>query len=236
MAVDGVQITWLGHATWLFESEGVRVLVDPWVGNPRWPVGTDLGRIDVILASHGHVDHIASLPEVAAATGATVLAKYELALYLGGAGVANVVGFNTGGTVEAAGVRVTMTQAFHSGGITSAEGVIGYGGEPAGFVVEFANGRRVYPAGDTGVFGDMALIGEIYRPDLAVLPVGDVYTMGPLQAAHAVRLLGVGQVVCGHWGTFDALTGTPAQVRAEVEKLGLDGVIVHDLEPGAVLA
>jgi L-ascorbate metabolism protein UlaG (beta-lactamase superfamily) len=152
-------------------------------------------------------------------------------MYFGGKGV-NVVGFNTGGSVEAAGVRFTMTQAIHSGSISSDEGVLGYGGEPAGFVITFSNGFRIYQAGDTCVFGDMALIGVIYRPDVAILPIGDLYTMGPLEAAHAARLVGARHVLGGHWGTFPPLTGTPQAVQAELGKLGVTDITVHPLRPG----
>ncbi len=128
-----------------------------------------------------------------------------------------------------------MTQAFHSSSITTASGETIYGGSPVGFVIELESGDRIYIAGDTGVFGDMALIREIYKPVLAILPIGDLYTMGPLQAAHAVKLLGVRNVLGSHWGTFDALTGTPAALRDELSKLGLGSVTVHELAPGESL-
>lgn len=157
-------------------------------------------------------------------------------MHFGGQGLTNLVGFNTGGTAEVDGIRFTMTQAIHSGSISSGEGIIGYGGEPAGYVITFENGYRVYQSGDTAVFGDMALIGELYRPDLAILSIGDFYTMGPYEAAKAVELLGVKEVLGGHWGTFDALTGTPAALRVELARRGVEGVTVHDLAPGATLA
>lgn len=237
MAVEGVAITWYGHGTWgMTTADGVRVIVDPWFENPKCPEAMREPEADVILLTHGHFDHITDAPALSARTGAPVLCKYELAMHMGGQGVTNLVGFNTGGTAEVAGLRVTMTQAQHSGGISTGEAIVGYGGEPSGFVVRTGSGAAVYFAGDTAIFGDMALIGELYRPDIAVLPIGDFYTMGPFEAAHAVRLLGVQQVVGGHWGTFDGLPGTPAKLRDELAKLGLGSVTVHDLEPGGTLS
>ena len=155
---------------------------------------------------------------------------FEVAVYLGAKGC-EVTGFNIGGAVEVAGVTATMVQAVHSGGITDDDGSIVYGGPPAGFILEFPDGLVVYQAGDTDVFSDMALIGEIYQPHVSVLPVGDFYTMGPRQAAHAVRLLGATQVLCGHYGTFPALAGTPAKLR-ELVGAGAD---IPDTKPGVRL-
>jgi L-ascorbate metabolism protein UlaG (beta-lactamase superfamily) len=232
-------ITWYGHGTWGHVTPGgVRILVDPWLGgNPSCP--EQLKRpeqVDVILVTHGHGDHISDVKEVAARTGAQVLAKYEVATWLGGQGVENVTGFNTGGRVDARGVGFTMTNAVHSGGIVGPDGEITtYGGEPAGYVIHLENGANVYQAGDTAIHSDMALLADLYRPELAILPIGDLFTMGPFQAAHAVRLLGVQEVLGGHWGTFPALTGTPAGLREELGKLGLGNVTVHELAPGGPL-
>lgn len=234
----GVEITWYGHGTWGHRSPGgTRIIVDPWLGgNPSCPAELAEPEVDVILVTHAHFDHTADVVPIAQRTGAPVVGKYETVMHFGGLGLENLVGFNTGGTAEVAGVRFTMTQAIHSGSISTAEGIVGYGGEPAGYVITFENGFRIYQSGDTAVFGDMALIGELYRPDLAVLSIGDFYTMGPYEAAKAVELLGVKEVVGGHWGTFPALTGTPAALREELGKRGVTGVTVHDLAAGGTLA
>lgn len=227
---ENTTITWYGHATWGVQTPGgAHVVIDPWInGNPASPASAAELSADVVLVTHGHADHVGDVAAVAARGGATVIAQYEIANWLGAQGVADTIGMNTGGTVETRGLKVTMVQAFHSSSLPDGS----YGGDPAGFVLELESGQRIYIAGDTGVFGDMALIRELYQPVLAILPIGDLYTMGPFQAAHAVRLLGVEHVIGSHWGTFDALTGTPAALKDELGKLGLGGVAVHELAPG----
>jgi L-ascorbate metabolism protein UlaG (beta-lactamase superfamily) len=234
---NGVEITWFGHGTWgLRDPNGTHVLVDPWLSGPTVPTALrEPAGVDVVLVTHGHGDHTGDVASVQQRTGAAVLAKVELAGLLGARGV-EAVGFNVGGSVEHSGIRFTMTQAIHSSSLEGEDGTPLYAGEPNGYVITFSNGFRVYQSGDTAVFGDMALIGEIYRPDLAILSIGDFYTMGPLEAAHAVRLLGVTDVVGGHWGTFPALSGTPNALEAEIARLGLVGVTVHHLEPGGTLS
>ena len=144
---------------------------------------------------------------------------------------------NKGGTVEAAGIGVTMTSADHSAGDWNPDGGVPlYLGEPAGFVLTMEDGFRIYHAGDTAVFGDMRLIGELYRPHIALLPIGGHFTMGPREAALAVELLGVKHVVPIHYGTFPLLAGTPDQLRSELATRGLGDVQVHVLAPGASLA
>jgi L-ascorbate metabolism protein UlaG (beta-lactamase superfamily) len=221
-------LTWLGHGSFRIDTPGgKRVYVDPWLSGPTCPeTEREPDRIDVIAVTHAHGDHVSDVAELGRRHGAHLVAMYELAAWLEGQGYpdASSGGMNRGGTVDVDGVTFTMTVAFHSSGTPDGS----YGGEPAGYVVGLENGTRVYFAGDTCVFGDMQLIGRLYSPDLAVLPIGDRYTMGPREAALALELLGVRRCVPAHWGTFPMLTGTPAELREHAPS----DVEVVDLEPG----
>lgn len=231
---DGTKLTWLGHATFLLESAGKRILIDPWVmNNPACPDELkDVGSLDGILITHAHFDHIGDAVDIARGTGAQVVAIAETAGWLGSKGVDNTIDMNKGGTVDVAGVRAHMTHAVHSCGISDGDRIV-YGGEAAGYVVELENGFKLYHSGDTAVFSDMALIGKLLQPDIALLPIGDHYTMGPRSAAEAIRLLGVKTVVPMHFGTFPVLTGTPDDLRKEADDVG--GLEVVDLQPGGTI-
>ena len=175
--------------------------------------------------SHGHSDHITDAAAVAKRTGATVVGIYEVTSWLRAKGVTALEPMNKGGTIHSHGLRITMTDARHS---SSAEDGT-YLGEPVGFVVRLEDGRSIYFAGDTALFGDMKLIAEIYAPEIAFLPIGDRFTMGPDTAALAAKWLGVRQVVPMHWGTFPLLTGTPAQLKTHLAGSGIE---VLELAPG----
>jgi L-ascorbate metabolism protein UlaG (beta-lactamase superfamily) len=223
-------ITWLGHSTFLIRTPGgKRLLFDPWLrGNPACPEALKRPpKTDLILASHGHGDHIDDLIPCARETGAPVVAVYELCEWLGRKGLQHLLPMNRGGSLDVAGLCVTMTAASHSTGYVD-DGRMIYMGEAAGFVVRLEDGRTLYYAGDTDLFGDMRLIGELYQPEIAFLPIGDRFTMGPAAAAKACAMLGVKQVVPMHWGTFPLLTGTPAELRSLVPA----AVDVLELKPG----
>jgi L-ascorbate metabolism protein UlaG (beta-lactamase superfamily) len=226
-----LSFTWLGHATFQMTSPGgKRLLLDPWITtNPSTPdAAKKVGAVDLMLLTHGHDDHIGDAVRIARETGAHVVAPYELAVWLQQKGLQQVTGMNPGGTLQALGVSVTMVPARHSSS-TVEDGRIVYLGVATGYVIKFEDGLTIYFAGDTSVFGDMRLIAEMYQPRIAFLPIGDLYTMGPEQAAKACELLAVKQVVPMHYGTFPALTGTPARLRALVEP---KGVQVLELKPG----
>lgn len=233
----GTQVTWWGHScVELRTPGGLTVLFDPWFANPSSPRAPEsVDRCDVLLLSHGHSDHLGNALPVASRTRPAWPAIHELQLWLGSVYAApdDVIGMNKGGTVTARGLKVTMTTADHSAGDwDNALGTPRYLGEPVGFVVELEDGSRVYFAGDTNVFGDMRLIGELYRPDLAILPIGGHYTMGPREAALAVELLGVREVMPVHYGTYPILAGTPDQLRAELAARSLGHVQIHNPAPG----
>ncbi len=228
----GRRLIWLGHATWLVETpDGKRVLFDPWLdNNPKCPEQFKrggLGRLDLILATHGHGDHIGNLVSEARRTGATVAAIAELAAWAASQGVQNVVGMNKGGSTRIAGLGVTLVDAVHSSSYRDESATV-YTGEPCGIVLELEDGFRIYHAGDTALFGDMRLIGELYRPDLAILPIGGHYTMGPREAAKAAELIGAPLVVPNHFGTWPVLAGRPEELAAALAP----GIRMLAVEPG----
>jgi L-ascorbate metabolism protein UlaG (beta-lactamase superfamily) len=230
-------ITWWGHSCVELVTPGGRVvLFDPWFANPRSPKPPEaVDRCDVMLVSHGHADHFGNALPIASRTRPAWPAIHELDLWCGSVYAApdDVIGMNKGGTVDARGLKVTMTSADHSAGDWAGDaGMPRYLGEPAGFVVELEDGSKVYFAGDTNVFGDMRLIAELYRPDLAILPIGGHYTMGPREAALAIELLGVREVMPIHYGTYPILAGTPDELRAELASRSLGNVTVHAPAPG----
>ncbi len=224
-----VQLTWLGHAAFRIDSPGgKRIYVDPFLsGNPKTPEAEkEPERIDVIALTHGHSDHVGDTIELIAKHAPQVVAQVELARWLGRQGVeADVTDINKGGSCELDGIRFTLTDARHSSSADDGE----YLGESCGLVIELENGFKLYFAGDTCVFTDMQLIGRIYRPDIAVIPIGDRYTMGPREAAVALELIGVKRCVPSHYGTWPLLVGTPSALRE------LTDVEVLEPSPGETL-
>jgi L-ascorbate metabolism protein UlaG (beta-lactamase superfamily) len=220
-------LTWLGHASFRIDTPGgKRIYVDPWLDGPTVPdAEKSVERVDVIAITHGHIDHVGSVVQLSQQHEPDIVAIVELKSWLGkqGAKVGELPGINKGGTQEAAGCKFTLTNAFHS----SASNEGDYLGEPGGLVIELEDGKRIYFAGDTCVFGDMQLIARIYEPDVAVLPIGDWFTMGPREAAVALELLGNPRCVPCHWGTFPIFTGTPDQLR----KLA-PSATVESVDPG----
>ena len=230
-------ITWYGHSVIEIRTPGDKVvIIDPWFQNPTSPKRPDeVDRCDVMIVTHGHFDHFGDCLMVGSRTHPVWPAIHELSLWLARNYAHNdtVIGMNQGGTVDAAGIKVTMVPAFHSSGdiYGGAESPI-YLGTQVGVVLELENGYRIYHAGDTVAFRDMELIRDLWRPDLAMLPIGGHYTMGPTEAALAVGFLGVRDVIPLHFGTFPILAGTPAALRDALQARGIDGVTVHEPQRG----
>ena len=219
MNLQGTRITWLGHATVLVQTaKGTNILIDPFTAkNPSYPKDFVLPeKIQYILATHGHGDHIADVVPVAARCNSTVVAIFELAAYLAQKGAAYTVGMNLGGSVQLDDVTATMVEAKHSSAAQDEQGTHDVG-VAAGFVLTIADGPVLYHAGDTAVFGDMKLIHELYQPQVVMLPIGGHYTMGPKEAALAVRLLEPKIVLPLHFGTFPPLKGTPDDLAALID-------------------
>lgn len=246
-----VEVMWLGHSTFRITSPGGKVMIiDPSIRNTNAPVKYRdlgaLGKVDLILVTHGHGDHIADLPELAKLSGASVVAPHELALNLVTLGVldgSKTIAMNKGGTISplGPGIKVHMVRADHSSGTdTNAvkpEFLKGVrfldGGNAVGYVLELENGFKIYHSGDTDVFGDMALIHRFHKPDLALVCIGGHFTMDPERAAYAVReLIRPKQVIPMHYGTYPILNRTPAEFRAA---LGNAPIKMLEMKPGEAL-
>jgi L-ascorbate metabolism protein UlaG (beta-lactamase superfamily) len=232
--LNGIKITWLGHATFRIESPGGKtIVIDPWVmGNPMCPEDQkSFEKIDVMLCTHGHGDHIGDAVALAKKHNPIVVGVYELCLWMQKKGAKQIAPMNKGGSQTVGDIRVTMVHADHSCGIED-DGQVIYGGEACGYVIQFENNIKLYHAGDTNVFGDMAIIHELYGPDLAMIPIGDLYTMGPREASYACKLLRPKAVIPMHFGTFPFLTGTPEALSKLVTEMGIE---VIRTEPGKTL-
>ena len=228
----GITITWLGHATTRVQTpDGKSILIDPWVqGNPAVPEqDKSIDQLDLMLITHAHQDHMGDAIPIAKQTNPDVVSIFDFSQYLSKKGVEKVNGMNKGGTVEWNGIRITMVDAVHSAGFMENDTLMS-GGSAAGYIIRFGDGFTVYHAGDTDIFESMRLIGRLYQPDLALLPIGDHFTMGPWQAAEAIRMLGVKNVIPIHYGTFPILTGTPDRLEQEADDVANLRVIA--LKPG----
>lgn len=228
----GNRLTWLGHATFRIATPSGKVIViDPWVQtNPMCPEPLKkFERLDTMLITHGHFDHIADTVALGKQFKPQIVAIYETCVWLESKGVSNTNGMNKGGTQRVGEIEVTMVNAIHSCGIQDGDKIV-YGGEACGYIIRLPGGLTIYHAGDTAVFGDMKLIGELYAPDLALLPIGDHFTMGPREAAVAIRLLGVRQVIPMHYATFPSIVGRPEQLRQITQEIS--GLEIHAWKPG----
>lgn len=225
-------LTYYGHSAFKIETtQGLKIWIDPWIENPSAPKEKmETPEADLILVTHAHADHVGSCMSMARSSATEVVAIHELQQYLLGKGMPNVTGMNIGGSYYTKGVTITMVPALHSSSIQEGQDVI-YGGEAAGFLVKLEDGLRIYHAGDTALFGDMAMIGTLYYPKIALLPIGDHYVMGPKEAAYACRLISPKIVVPMHYGTFPALTGTVGEFERQLKANHVDSSL-KALAPG----
>ena len=227
-------IIYYGHSAFrIVTGQGLRIWIDPWLDNPMAPEDQGETESDLILVTHAHPDHLGNTMELVASSMTEVVAIHELQQFLLARGLPNCTGMNIGGTYYTKGISITMVQAVHSSSISNENELI-YGGEAAGFIIRLEDGVRIYHAGDTALFGDMAMLGTMYTPKVAILPIGDHYVMGPREAAYACRLISPRVVIPMHYKTFPVLTGTPGEFERQMKANSVD-IPIRALKPGESL-
>jgi L-ascorbate metabolism protein UlaG (beta-lactamase superfamily) len=218
-----MKITFYGHSCFkIITEEGKKILIDPWISNPLAPKNVDLGPYDFILITHAHGDHLGDALKLARTAVTEVITIHEIHQYLLKQGIPKVTGMNIGGTYKVNNLKFTMVPALHSSSFPDGS----YGGSACGFVITLENGTSIYHAGDTGLFYDMKLIGELYSPKVAFLPIGDHYVMGPKEAAKACDLIRPEIVIPMHYETFPILTGDIETFERELKKYNIPTVLI----------
>ncbi len=221
--------TFAGHSAVFFEHDNFNIAIDPWLeGNPKCPANLKSPKkLDLIVLTHAHSDHAGEAATLAKHLGSKIVATWELAMIMLKEGVpeTHVLPMNRGGSMEVLGLKVTLTNAYHSSSYDGRDGTV-YGGEACGVIL--GDGKRnIYHAGDTSLFSDMSLIAEFYKPEYAILPIGDRFTMNPKEAARAAKLVGCRYAVPIHWGTFDMLTGRPQDFKKECEPYEIEVIVLN---------